>query len=453
MAPEWNVSPKHMNLVHSSWIPTDVGTVTPLDALTRGKHISWGRGDWDMATLCFLHALVQTAILLDPKRCPTRDAWERFLRTPPSDLDTWLNQDLGDAPWQCATAAGLTEISRLLPETPGDNTIKKSSDIARWAQDVPSALTPDQAHIALISDNLWGTRVGTGYYQGSRGEQALMTLIEPTSDAALMWHRVWLNVMPLNDWQSHVGSNEIAFEYPWKRPLGKDPLTPDNTNLLELLWQMPRRWRLIYDDDGFIRTAHRENKGRDYSGWERLHPLTPYFCKSDGTWTAAKIAPHAGFDDWAALTLSRSNKSSPAAAVSAFLESGVSEESVRLRCCGWSLGGSGEAGAWVDNVLPLYRKTDEEIEQIEQAIEMTRKQQKGFMRAVEAAGVTTSGLSGRMFDVMEPAFYKHVKTGAWGEDHADWARELRKSARDQFWVVMDSHRIDIVQATKAFKTL
>jgi CRISPR type I-E-associated protein CasA/Cse1 len=347
-----------MDIIHTPWLETDLGPVTPSKALREAREFCWGRGDWDMAGFCLLHALVQTAVVQQPSRCPDRHHWERFRNTVPSDVEDWIRLPLGDRPWECMTASGRVEVSRLLPETPGDNTMKKSSDIARWSQDVPEKLTLAQATIALISDNLWGTRIGTGFYQGARGEQPLMTLVEPQKRIASLWERVWLNVLPADEWISNQDQgSEISFEFPWKKSIPKDPLTPSNSHSLDILWPMPRRWRLIQDEDGFVRFVERQNKGRDYEGWEKLHPLTPYFVKADGQWTAAKVGPHTGFGQWSSIALQGRKKTRPATVVLAYINMAWCQEPLRLRCCGWALGDAGAPGGWIDHNVDWLKVT------------------------------------------------------------------------------------------------
>jgi len=143
-----------MDVINTHWLETELGPLTPSKALQEACEFRWGRGDWDMASFCFLHALLQTAVVLKPSRCLNRDHWEKLRGAPPHDLEDWVQLPLGERPWECMSASGQVEVARLLPETPGDNTLKKSSDIARWAQDVPVELSIAQATIALISDNL-----------------------------------------------------------------------------------------------------------------------------------------------------------------------------------------------------------------------------------------------------------------------------------------------------------
>lgn len=438
-----------MNLLQSEWLPTDCGLQTPLQALQSASSIKWPRGDWNAATFCFLHALLQTAVVLKPERCPDRDAWEVIADCPPSNLGTWLDMDLGDAPWECPTADGLVSIGRLLPETPGENALKKASDIGRWSQEVPEALSLPEATIAVISDNFWGTRIGTGYRQGARGEQPLTTLLESGERGASLWKNLWLNVMPADIWQRRFGKDTLSFEFPWKQPLGNTEITPKNAHSLTILWQMPRRWRLVFDADGWVRNVHRENGGRNYSGWERLHPLTPYFVKADGTWVAAKVAPHTGFDDWAAIALQLSSKTQPATVVVEFMQSAWRGEPIRLRCCGWALGDAGAIGTWVDHVVPYYQKSEDQAALVEKAIAEAENQRKQLAGVLAVARRGMQRYASELYSLAEPSFYRRVANDDW----SDWSSDLKRMARALFWRIAQDHKIDTFAAARAASKL
>jgi len=439
-----------MNILCERWLPTDAGVVTPTEALRSAREFRWNRGDWDAASLCLLHAMVQTAVVLQPARCPNRRTWKELRHVPPDGIDRWFDWAIGEHPWECMTASGRVPVARMLPESPGDNALKKSSDIARWHQDVPAALSVPEATIALVSDNLWGTRIGTGFYQGARGEQALTTLVEPVMPSATLWERLWLNVLPADEWRMHQERGGSApFEFPWKLPIPDHPLTPDNTHSLGVLWQMPRRWRMEVDPDGLVREVHRENKGRDYDGWDTLHPLTPYFRKADGTWTAAKVGAHTGFRDWAAIALGGRKTTRPATVVNAFVEMAWRQEPLRLRCCGWALADAGAAGGWVDHVVPFYVKAESQADVIEYAVADAEAQRVRLARGLEQVRRGLGRFATELYVRMEPRFYERVARDDWDPDRIDWKRELGREARAIFWSVVEDHRIDLLRAVGA----
>ena len=452
-----------MNLIESPWLPTDAGELPPLDALRLATRFIWPRPDWNATSVCFLHALVQTAVVLRPERCPDREFWSEYRDQPPADLADWLTFDLGDRPWECAEPSTLeaetVPVAALLADSPGENTVKQAKDISRWKEEIPKRLSGREAAIALMSDNLWGTRIGSGHMQGARGEQALTTLLEPASPGASLWLRVWLNVLPADEWADLIARTDeppAPFAFPWQQalPTREQAVTPLTHHSLAILWQMPRRWYGVRDDEGAVEALHRIKNGRDYKGWELRHPLTPYWQKDDGTWKVAKVRPHTGFQDWAAITLGHRAKSKPAAAVTAFLNATSGTESLRLRCCGWALGDAGDAGVWVEHAVPFYAKNEEQVAALEAAVFAAERQLGKLEFAIDAIGKTElksnliEGLKKRadvFYAVIEPAFFARASTDDW----AGWPELLRKQARRVFWEMIDDNRVDLVAASKA----
>lgn len=433
-----------LDLMRTPWIDTDIGPCTPAGALRRAKRMQWLRGDWDMATFCFLQALLQTAVVLNPEYCPDRPTWQTYMDASPEGLESWLEFDLGDMPWQCASADGTLPVSRLLPEVPGDRTLQKSSDISYWHEQVPLSMTLPQAMAALISDNLWGTRIGLGHRQGARGEQPLTTLLEPADQDATLWQKVWLNVMPADAWERHYGQDRIPFVFPWLQPLLDQEVTPENAHSLTILWQMPRRWRLQVDDDGLVRRVCRQSWGRHYSGWARRHPLTPYQLRNDGSWGAAKIGPHAGFDDWAAYALSARSGVEPAAVVREVLGQEWLDRPLRMRCCGWALGDGGATGSWVDNVMPFLLKGGQQARQVEVSLELVETHRKKLSIALGCARKDLRPLSDHAWSRLEPAFYQRMNADHW----SDWDREVASEVRALYWHLTERHGIDTLIAAK-----
>jgi CRISPR system Cascade subunit CasA len=456
-----------MNLIETPWLLTEVGELSPLDALRQASRFTWQRPDWNATSFCFLHALVQTAVVLVPGRCPDRDVWNQYRDAAPMELADWLTFDLGDRPWECVERstreAETVPVAALLADSPGENTIKQAKDISRWKEEVPKALSASEAAIALMSDNLWGTRIGSGHRQGARGEQSLTTLLEPTSPDATLWQRVWLNVLPADEWTDLVARSDeppAPFAFPWQQPLPTrdQAVTPLTHHSLAILWQMPRRWYAVRGADGEVESLHRIKNGRNYDGWELRHPLTPYWQGKDGNWFAAKVRPHTGFQDWAAITLGHRAKSKPAAAVTAFLNATSGIEALRLRCCGWALGDAGDAGVWVEHAVPFYAKTEEQVAALEQAVFAVEHQLSKLEIAIDAIGKTEmkanliKGLkrrAGDFYTVVEPAFFARAATDDW----AEWPELLRKQARRLFWELIDDSRVDLLSASKAARSI
>jgi CRISPR type I-E-associated protein CasA/Cse1 len=391
--------------------------------------------------LLLLHALLQTAVCLRPTRCPDSSAWQILAASPPAELDEWLDQPLGEHPWESSTAVGEMAVACLVYGCPGDSTVEvKASDIAIWSQNVPQALTIEQATIAVIADNLLGTRIGRGYLSGVRGEQPLTTMVEPDNDDATLWQRVWLNVLPADLWEQRMRGTSNGFVLPWTREPSETPITPSNAHSLSVLWQMPRRWRLLVEDDDMVRRIYRQSDGHQYEGWE--HPLTPYRETAKGRF-AAKSSPHLGYRDWAGFALNARKDLKPAVVVNEYIQRHWSGEALRLRCFGWLLDGAGAPGAWTEVVVPFYVRADPAS--VEAALDQVAAKEKTLRIALDGIRQGLKRNAERIYADTEAAFFARISTNVWG----DWPDVLTRSARKVFWSVMDEHRIDLFDATRA----
>ena len=323
-----------MDIVTSAWLPTDVGPQSPAGALRRAHAVKWARGDWDAATQCLLVSLLQTAVVLEPSLCRDDAQWEELLESPPTNLEKWFAQiPLGEHPWQDPTCEGEVSVSALMPEMPGENTLKKAADIVVWRSHVPDAITLAEATIALVSDSIWGTGIGAGFKLGARGGQPLTTFVEPADANASLWRKCWMNVLPAKRWEKRFGKSDRKFVAPWTRAITDKPLTPQVSHSLTVLWQCPRRWRLTVDGDGLVRRVHRKAQGQDYEGWS--HPWTPYVAKETGERFPARIRAHFGFSDWAGIALNARPTHEPAAVVSQFFQQQGGEEEVLIPLVAW----------------------------------------------------------------------------------------------------------------------
>lgn len=438
-----------VDIFRDAWIPTDKGILSPVDALSQASRAAWPRGDWNAATLMFLHAMVQTAVVINDK-CPDQDTWLALMNTPPYNLHEWFDGlNVGPMAWQCGTAMGEVQVAAILPETPGDNALKSASDIMRWQQDAPTSLTVPEAQIAIISDNFWGMPIGSGHRIGCRGYSPMTTMVEPTTLDAKLWDRVWLNVFPKQWWDGHYRSS-TPFIFPWQKELPTGEVTPDNAHSLEMLWQMPRRWRMIIDADGMVSTLMRQGDGRNYIGWE--HPLTGCFLTIDKLtkakrWVATKINPHIGFREWAAIAVGLKEKARQPAVVARYVEGRRWRgKPIRLRCFGWTLAGK-SIGTWVDLVVPLY--VDVDHTQLEQAIATAEMVRANLSRCLKGVAKHLANDANRLYQAMETEFYRRVSATDW----EGWEMALRRQAREILWEIAALHRHDMYATAKAVATL
>jgi CRISPR system Cascade subunit CasA len=436
-----------MDIVTNAWIPTNVGPRSPASALSQAHTVQWARGDWDSATQCLLVALLQTAVVLDPSLCRDEDQWKELLDASPTDLERWFSTiPLGTDPWQDPTCEGEVPVSALMPEMPGENALKKAADIAVWRIHAPGAITLPEATIALVSDSLWGTGIGAGFKLGARGGQPLTTFVEPADQNASLWRKCWMNVLPAKAWTKRFGRDNHKFVAPWTKPRLNTPLTPRSSHSLTVLWQCPRRWRLIVDDDGMVRRVHRKSHGQDYEGWS--HPWTPYVAKEGGERFPARIKAHFGFSDWAGIALNARPLHEPAAVVSQFIQHQWQGEQLRIRLFGW-MTNNAEAAAWIENTVPfIVEANPAHVASALNETENARRRLYGALKRVDAKGRLTPYVD-RLYAVTETAFYTRVRSDDW----ADWPQVLRQAAQEVFWKAVENLRLDAYDVGKAAHAL
>ncbi|MDC8804539.1 type I-E CRISPR-associated protein Cse1/CasA [Halomonas pacifica] len=187
-------------------------------------------------------------------------------------------------------------VSGLLIDAPGANGIKNNTDffVKRGRVEV---MCEDCAALALFTMQINAPAGGAGIRVGLRGGGPLTTLVLPESAEASLWSRLWLNVVTSKaltrsgqSWQTPRVDNDSLF--PWMAPTrvsdkkGTEVL-PEDMHPLHPFWSMPRRFRLLFDDEPcrcdvcgreagrIVRHIRAKKQGANYDGpW--LHPLTPY---------------------------------------------------------------------------------------------------------------------------------------------------------------------------------
>lgn len=302
-----------MNLLNDPWLPfrNREGAIVyrPPTAVADPEVVDLAlpRADFQGAAYQFLIGLLQTAL-------------------PPQDHGDWLDrfiEPLGFDELETAFApfaAAFTldgegprfmqdldplddvkegTVSGLLIDAPGANGIKNNTDffVKRGRVD---AMCEDCAALALFTMQINAPAGGAGIRVGLRGGGPLTTLVlpeSPESPDASLWSRLWLNVLTPKAltrsgqaWKAPRADDDSLFL--WMKPTrvsdrkGTEVL-PDGMHPLHPYWSMPRRFRLLFEDEPCLceicgREATRsvirirsKKQGANYGGpW--LHPLTPY---------------------------------------------------------------------------------------------------------------------------------------------------------------------------------
>lgn len=186
-------------------------------------------------------------------------------------------------------------IASLLPEIPGVQTKKFNKDhfIKRG---VTERFCPHCAALALFSLQLNAPSGGKGYRTGLRGGGPMTTLIElqeyQGNRQTPLWRKLWLNVMPQDIAEMPLPDSCDESVFPWLAATRTSEqasavTTPEQVNLLQAYWGMPRRIRLDFStlhsgacdlcatySDELLSAMTVKNYGVNYEGWR--HPLTPY---------------------------------------------------------------------------------------------------------------------------------------------------------------------------------
>lgn len=388
-----------MNLLDASWIPirrrdgrqehiapwqiTDQHDSNPVIA------IYTARPDFDGALMQFFIGLLQTTTTIDDEI-----DWEYLLYNPPSTEQ--LREQLsavanafeldGDGPrfmQDLQLPEGETkEISALLIDAPGDNSLRNNLDLFIKRGRVAGMCKPCAA-AALLTLQTNAPAGGAGNRTSLRGGGPLTTLVlcDPrrTGDdvGATLWHNVWLNVLEKTDFLSPCGNRnkrELSAMFPWLAPTrtsgkGGHDTTPDDVHPSQMFWGMPRRIRLDFDNlhssvcdvcgvpsETLLTRYITKNYGINYTGpW--LHPLTPHNMDKQGQPTPRHAQPGGvSYRHWLGLVQSdEGDVHKPARVVHTFQNR---NRELHMSLMLWAFGydmDNMKARCWYESQMPLYQ--------------------------------------------------------------------------------------------------
>lgn len=298
-----------MNLLHSHWLPfrlqdgrIERGPPARL-ADSQVMDIAFPRADFDGAAWQFLIGLLQTTLAPED-----HEDWAAWWEAPP-DADALQArfepckgafEVFGDGPrfmQELNPPADLRKasVASLLIDAPGEQGIKYNTDhfVKRGTGE---HMCPRCAAVALFTMQINAPSGGKGYRTGLRGGGPLTTLVIPSKGYEPLWRKLWLNVLPASS--LHRDGDTAALDYsdwrlfPWlaatrvSEKSGNETTTAD-VHALHVYWAMPRRFRLLLEDEPCacdvcgepseqrVREVRVTNYGYNYSGPWR-HPLTPY---------------------------------------------------------------------------------------------------------------------------------------------------------------------------------
>ncbi len=190
-------------------------------------------------------------------------------------------------------------ISFLFLDEPGDKTVNENRDLF-IKRDRVSSLPVSEAIAALHCLHSQAPGKGSGYQTSLRGGGPLTTLLSPKDlDGNVLWHLVWLNVIPREDAQTLYNisaydsdDEDVAIEdiFPWmaktKVTTKEKGLLMKNSHWLQAYWGMPIRIKLCFvrgnnqaispdfKHQVIATKCYPQPKGVKYEKW--IHPLSPY---------------------------------------------------------------------------------------------------------------------------------------------------------------------------------
>ena len=442
-----------LNLLRDAWIPVQstgdaVRFIRPAEIVLglTADSIAWPRADFRIAQLEFLIGLLATCC------APDEDQWDAWWETPP-DAETL---DAAFAPFAhafnidedgprfmqdfTALEAGVESIEKLLIEAPGEQGLKKNTDLL-VKRGRATRLSRGTAAIALYTLQSWAPAGGAGNRTGLRGGGPLLTLVVPDLKASL-WHLLWANV-PCGRVPSTA---DLPRVFPWLAPTHGSQdgykVTPANAHPAQVWWGMPRRIRLVFEPGealcdltgmsdqvsalGWLQRPY----GANYDAWSRAHPLTPYYRMKPGDpeWLPVHPQPGGiGYRHWLGLVLtSPDGMRVPAACITEAPARGIGR--YRLLAAGFDMDNM-KARGFVESEMPLPGATDPtmrmRIDNLAQAM----------VRAAEtAAGITRGAIRSALFS-----------SGATVK--ADW--EVLSLAREKLWEATEASFFAILTSPEA----
>ena len=448
-----------MNLLHYPWMPARDAAgqrhwITPAQL----SDPQWLAFDADRPD--FNGALAQFSIGLLQTTTPVGNSieWRGLFNTPPTAdlLRQWFEPVAaafeldGDGPrfmqdFGLGTdGVAVNDISGLLIDAPGENTVKNNADhFVKRAQ--INSLCPACAATALFTLQLNAPAGGAGNRTGLRGGGPLTTLVLAPAGGHL-WHDLWLNVRDRPAFLAQGGDadmTDVQRSFPWLGPITllqplMGEIAQSQVHPAHLYWAMPRRIRLETSQrmagvcNGCRRTSDQlicryssKNKGLNYKGsW--THPLSPYYETKEG-WLPVHPQPDGvGYRHWLGWVLGASTdkKSTRVAQIvdrALLMPPRQTGGHLRLWAFGYDMDNM-KARCWYDAALPIYSLADcdRDTRQGVQA-EVAR-----WLAAAELAGMyLRMAIKDAWFSADARGDFGHIDATFWGTTEPPFYRHLQ----------------------------
>lgn len=381
------------SLITDKWLPVvymdgSKGKISPLELCDeRIENIDCTRADLQGAAWQFLIGLMQSTIAPEDDD-EWLDVWDEgitetqlkeFEKVSPyfifREQSPSFMQDFDDL------EGNFIPLASLLPETPGENTVKLNKDF--FIKDGSyKNFCPHCAALSLFSLQLNAPSGGQGHRTGLRGGGPLTTLIElhevDGSSRIPLWRKLWVNVIPQDSSGLSIPEEFDEKVFPWlaKTRISKSAsavTTPEQCHPLQSYWGMPRRIKVDFnhcesgscdicgqDSSELLNQMIVQNYGTNYVGW--IHPLTPYRRNTKAQDVNNSVKPQRGglvWKDWLGLSLTNSEKDRteiPAAVIRTSVVSSVVNH-VGVWAFGYDFDNMKVRG-WYEHHLPMLLKQE-----------------------------------------------------------------------------------------------
>ena len=427
-------------LISDPWIPVfregQIAVIRPDQIAEPGvSRLAWSRPDFNLACIEFLVGLVSMA-------APPKDETEwysRLILPNPGQLRETLTpfaanfmlsgggprflQDI-EAFEVGAKPSEIRSVNTLYIDSAGISTEKKNSDLmvkrGRF-----SRLAPAEAAMALYTLQAFAPAGGAGNRTSMRGGGPLVTLIRPIDrekEKFSLWRLVFANVTPGLPLQAKDAEAALPWLRPTRTSSNNEVLIPSDSHPLEAFFGMPRRLRLVFQNDmitGVVQKRH----GTNYSNWE--HPLTPYYRQKedDPEWLPVHpTAGHLSYRNWLGITIGTSMESSRLRRLAKShreYRNRSSPPDCEITAGGWAMDNMTPVDFLLDR-YPAFPELDEEREiRVKQLVDAAN----AALRALEKALRDACKLTGATAKSLEEAFYS--------ETEAKFAESVKSIAEDK----------------------
>lgn len=444
------------NLIRERWIP--VRRMDRSETLIRPAEIVSAhdtnpvvalaavRPDFNAALLQFLIGLVQTTF------APAEDGWLEQYDEAPSveELDRAFETVApafeleGDGPRFLQDLEELEGenlgIDRLLIEMPGEQTLKRNTDLFQKRARVGRLCRPCTA-TALFTLQTNAPSGGRGHRTSLRGGGPLTTLVIGDT----LWRSVWLNVLEPSAFGHSLAEKDRggAAVFPWcgqtRTSKNGEVTAPADVHLLQAYWGMPRRVSLLPEHqdgavcdlcgadavEGFSRYRTKDSGINYKGGW--CHPLTPHTLDRK---TGEPLPRHGSagglsYRHWTGLVQNDPERGEPARVVHHFRQEryrDLPEARLRLHASGYDMDNMKACG-WYEGEMPLVYVEDEHRAGWELAVRQTVR------TAEQVAYSLRSAVRQALFDnpkdvSLDRSFFTAIDSRFWQETEESFLATL-----------------------------